>query len=87
MYLENIFSSFNEKILTEFFSFLPDWLQSAMVWITGPFVGEGWHLTLGVLFMIIVIFLPGGLVEGAKRIGRLFTGRRKGTDAAAVPAE
>jgi ABC-type branched-subunit amino acid transport system permease subunit len=36
------------------------------------FVGEGWHLTLGFLFMVIVIFLPGGLMEGARRIMTLF---------------
>ena len=30
------------------------------------FVGEGWHLTLGALFMVIVIFLPGGLMEGVQ---------------------
>ena len=33
------------------------------------FVGDGWHLTLGLLFMIIVIFLPGGVMEGLERIG------------------
>ena len=53
------------------FSFLPEMLQHATVAITGLFVGEGWHLTLGALFMIIVIFLPGGLMEGFARIGNL----------------
>ena len=61
-YFENIFSSFNDGILMEAFSFLPEMLQHAMVSVTGLFVGEGWHLTLGALFMIIVIFLPGGRV-------------------------
>ncbi len=37
--------------------------------IVHPFVGKGWHLTLGLLFMVVVIFLPGGLVEGGQRIG------------------
>ena len=37
----------------------------------GLFVGEGWHLTLGVLFMLIVIFMPGGLVEGGTRLVNL----------------
>jgi len=32
------------------------------------FVGKGWNLTLGILFMLVVIFLPGGLVEGGQRI-------------------
>jgi hypothetical protein len=36
------------------------------------FVGEGWHFTLGLLFMVIVIFLPGGLVEGFARVRALF---------------
>ena len=70
-YFENIFSSFNDGILMEAFSFLPEMLQHAMVSVTGLFVGEGWHLTLGALFMIIVIFLPGGLMEGISRIGNL----------------
>jgi ABC-type branched-subunit amino acid transport system permease subunit len=70
-YFENIFSSFNEGILMNAFSFLPEFLQHAVVAITGLFVGEGWHLTLGALFMIIVIFLPGGLMEGISRIANL----------------
>ena len=67
-YFENIFSSFNEQVLHEIFSFLPDGLQSLAVFIVNPFVGEGWHLTLGALFMVIVIFLPGGIMEGVNRI-------------------
>lgn len=69
-YFENIFSAINEQVLHNTFSFLPDWLNSLMVTITSPFVGEGWHLTLGVLFMIIIIFVPGGLIEGFRRIAR-----------------
>ena len=68
-YFENIFSAFNEGILMNAFSFLPEALQHFVVKITGLFVGEGWHLTLGALFMVIVIFLPGGLMEGFSRIG------------------
>jgi len=71
-YFENIFSSFNEQVLHEIFSFLPDFLENAMVFIVNPFVGEGWHLTLGALFMVIVIFLPGGIMEGMGRIMKLF---------------
>ncbi|MCW8825389.1 MAG: branched-chain amino acid ABC transporter permease, partial [Gammaproteobacteria bacterium] len=67
-YLENIFSSFNSQILHDIFSFLPLWLENLMVSITSHFVGEGWHLTLGVLFMVVVIFLPGGIMEGVQRI-------------------
>ena len=52
-------------------------LQHAVVTVTGLFVGEGWHLTLGMLFMVIVIFLPGGLMEGFARIGHLIERLRK----------
>lgn len=76
-YFENIFSSFNAQTLHDAFSFLPDGIADFMAMITHPFVGEGWHLTLGVLFMLIVIFLPGGLMEGAQRIGNLFSGGGK----------
>jgi len=74
-YFENIFSAFNDQRLAEVFDFLPTALQEFMVFITGPLVGSGWHLTLGLLFMIIVIFLPGGLAEGSQKIIGLF--RRK----------
>lgn len=67
-YFENIFSSYNEQVLHEIFSFLPDFLENIMVFIVNPFVGEGWHLTLGALFMVVVIFLPGGIMEGFSRI-------------------
>ncbi len=78
-YFENIFSAFNEASLNATFSFLPETLQNIVVTIVHPFVGEGWHLTLGALFMIIVIFLPGGLVEGINRLSARF---RKGPDGA-----
>ncbi len=74
-YFENIFSKINEGILKGWFEFLPDTLGDAVVWVLYFFTGSGWHLTLGLMFMLVVIFLPGGLVEGA---GRLFgIGRRK----------
>ncbi len=80
-YFENIFSAINETVLHGVFAFLPDALENAVVAVLSMFVGEGWHLTLGLLFMLIVIFLPGGLVEGFNRIvaliARLF-GRRGG---------
>ncbi|WP_051630737.1 branched-chain amino acid ABC transporter permease [Afifella pfennigii] len=89
-YFENIFSALNEAELASAFSFLPPPLQEFAVTIVNPFVGEGWHLTLGVIFMVIVIFLPGGLVEGFRRIGRLFRGRsgkRTASQAEVQPAE
>ena len=67
-YFENIFSAFNHDVLLNAFSFLPEVLQQAAASFFGLFVGEGWHLTLGALFMLIVIFLPGGLMEGVNRI-------------------
>jgi len=72
-YFENIFSAINDDTLRGVFDFLPDSLVHPVVSITSLFVGEGWHLTLGVMFMVIVIFLPGGLMEGLRRIGKLFT--------------
>ncbi|MEM7565137.1 MAG: branched-chain amino acid ABC transporter permease [Pseudomonadota bacterium] len=91
-YFENIFSSFNDGILMDAFSWLPEFLQLAVVKVTGLFVGEGWHLTLGALFMIIVIFLPGGLMEGVSRIGNWIKRKRSpqavaNSDAEASAAE
>ncbi|NDH10562.1 MAG: hypothetical protein EBY44_02270 [Actinobacteria bacterium] len=78
----------NENILHDWFSFLPDSLESVVVWFFARFVGEGWHLTLGVLFMLIVIFLPGGLVEGGQRIAAWYRNRGKSEDKATKqPAE
>lgn len=74
-YFENIFSAFNENILMAAFDFLPGPLQHAAVSVSGLFVGEGWHLTLGALFMLIVIFLPGGLMEGLNRLRNVITNR------------
>ncbi len=84
-YFENIFSRLNEADLSQLFSFLPDWLQSAMVTIAQMFVGDGWLLTLGAMFMAVVIFLPGGIVEGGQRINawlRRKPGKKEDTTAA-----
>ncbi|MCF8484641.1 MAG: branched-chain amino acid ABC transporter permease [Rhodobacteraceae bacterium] len=78
-YFENIFSKINESILHQWFAFLPDGVQDFIVMILYPFIGKGWSLTLGIMFMLVVIFLPGGLVEGGQRIARLFR-RTKTTD-------
>jgi branched-chain amino acid transport system permease protein len=78
-YMENIVSKINAEILHGWFAFLPDGLEDVVVAIIYPFVGKGWHLTLGLVFMLVVIFLPGGLVEGGKRIAGLFR-RRKARD-------
>jgi len=75
-YMENILSKINDNVLHQWFAFLPDGLENAMVAIVHPFVGKGWHLTLGMIFVLVVIFLPGGLVEGGQRIRRLFRGKK-----------
>ncbi|WP_435229156.1 branched-chain amino acid ABC transporter permease [Pseudopelagicola sp. nBUS_20] len=75
-YFENIFSKINDNVLHGWFSFLPDGLENFVVFIIHPFIGKGWHLTLGILFMLVVIFLPGGLVEGGQRIGKMIRGKK-----------
>lgn len=88
-YLENIISKINDGILHGWFSFMPDWLDNLLVTIIHPFIGKGWHLTLGLMFMAVVIFLPGGLVQGGQKIGALFS-RKKSHDSgetATKPAE
>jgi ABC-type branched-subunit amino acid transport system permease subunit len=86
-YFENIFSKINDSVLHGWFAFLPDGLENFVVGIIHPFIGKGWHLTLGLLFMLVVIFLPGGLVEGGQRIKRLISRRKAepGTDDDAKP--
>ncbi|WP_027244144.1 branched-chain amino acid ABC transporter permease [Leisingera daeponensis] len=75
-YFENIFSKINDNVLHSWFSFLPDGMEDAVVFLIHPFIGKGWHLTLGILFMLVVIFLPGGLVEGGQRIKGWLNGRK-----------
>ncbi|MEM9581875.1 MAG: branched-chain amino acid ABC transporter permease [Pseudomonadota bacterium] len=89
-YFENIFSKINSNVLHEWFAFMPDGMEDFIVTILYPFVGKGWHLTLGILFMMVVIFLPGGLVEGGQRIARLFRRKKSKSetpDGAKTPAE
>jgi len=75
-YMENIVSKINDTVLHQWFGFLPDGLEDVMVVLVHPFVGKGWHLTLGMIFVLVVIFLPGGLVEGGQRIARLLRGKK-----------
>lgn len=85
-YFENIFSKINDTVLHSWFSFMPESIDNFLVTIIHPFVGKGWHLTLGLTFMLIVIFLPGGLVDGAARIWNRITGKnRTQIDAVADP--
>ncbi len=89
-YMENILSKINDAILHQWFAFLPDGIEDFVVFLIHPFIGKGWHLTLGIVFMLVVIFLPGGLVEGGQRVAGMF--RRKkdksaSTEASGTPAE
>lgn len=84
-YFENIFSSFNDSALHSFFGFLPDAIENPLVSLLSLFVGDGWNLTLGVVFMLIVIFLPGGIMEGLRRLWNYFNKKRDSEDA--IPAE
>jgi ABC-type branched-subunit amino acid transport system permease subunit len=77
-YFEAVFSKINDNVLHGWFSFLPDPVADLLTLIISPFVGDGWHLTLGALFMVIVIFLPGGLMEGVNRLKTMFRGRGNG---------
>jgi len=65
-------------------------IRDTVVSVASLFVGSGWHLTLGLVFMLIVIFLPGGIVEGGRRILMAITGsnrRNREMQAAAQAAE
>ncbi len=88
-YFENIFSKINDGVIYGWFSFMPDWLADFMVTIIHPFVGKGWHLTLGIMFMLVVIFLPGGLVEGGTKLWNRITKKDKKSEhvTATSPAE
>lgn len=91
-YFENIVSKINSSILETWFSFMPDGISDFVVSLVYPFIGKGWHLTLGILFMLVVIFLPGGLVQGGQLIAGLFKRKNKDNDkssgsTSAAPAE
>ena len=79
-YFENIFSKINDNVLHAWFSFMPETLENLMVGVLHFFVGKGWHLTLGIVFMLVVIFMPGGLVEGGNRLYKILRRRFGGTD-------
>lgn len=90
-YFENIFSAFSDTVLHSAFGFLPDAIEDPIVAFFSLFVGDGWNLTLGVVFMLIVIFLPGGIMEGLRRLYALFRrppdGKTKATSTQIQPAE
>jgi ABC-type branched-subunit amino acid transport system permease subunit len=76
-YMENIFSGINDTLLTLWLDFLPETITNFLVTIISPFMGSGWHLTLGLMFMLIMIFLPGGIMEGAQKINARFFNKSK----------
>ncbi len=88
-YFENIFSKINDTVLHSWFNLLPDGIEDFMVFLLHPFIGKGWHLTLGIVFMLVVVFLPGGLVEGGQRIAGWVRRKRTGnkTSGSTKPAE
>lgn len=89
-YMENILSKINSDILHTWFAFLPDGLEDLVVTMIYPFIGKGWHLTLGIIFMLVVIFLPGGLVQGGQKIAAVFKRKKASdekTDGKTTPAE
>ena len=86
-YFENIFSKINDSVLESWFAFLPEGVSDALVFVLHFFVGKGWHLTLGVLFMLVVIFLPGGLIEGGTRIYNLLRAKLGKSDDSQKAAE
>ena len=75
-YMENILSKINSDILHGWFAFMPDGMEDFTVAILYPFIGKGWHLTLGLMFMLVVTFLPGGLVEGGQKLKTWFANRK-----------
>lgn len=86
-YFENIFSKINGTVLHQWFAFMPDGLEDLIVAMIYPFIGKGWHLTLGIVFMLVVIFLPGGLVEGGQRVGAMFKRKAKADDKSSADVE
>ncbi|ABG32371.1 branched-chain amino acid ABC transporter permease [Roseobacter denitrificans] len=79
-YMENIVSKINKTVLEQWFAFMPDGIEDFIITIVYPFVGKGWHLTLGLLFMMVVIFLPGGLVQGGQKVAGLFRRKKPADD-------
>jgi len=79
-YFENIFSAINESVLHDAFSFLPDTIENVIVAVTHIFVGEGWHLSLGLIFVLVVTFLPGGIMQALSILTRRYKQFRSGTN-------
>lgn len=76
-FFENIFSAMNTIELTRSFDWMNESVRDITVSVVSNFVGDGWHLTLGLIFMLVVIFLPGGVMEGIARLSAKLTGKRE----------
>ena len=68
------------------------WKASAHTAVTGHAATAGMLVLgpVGLIFVLVVVFLPGGIVEGVRRIGGLFRRRTPPTSPGAVrvqPAE
>ncbi len=86
-YFENIFSKINDNVLHQWFAWLPDGMEDFVVFVIHPFIGKGWHLTLGILFMLVVIYLPGGLVEGGQRLSSMLKKNKSDDDGSHAPSK
>lgn len=86
-YFEQILSAVDKTVLKGVFDFLPEGAIDPVVNTISLFVGKGWHLTLGLIFMLVVIFLPGGLVSGMRSIFGIFGRKQRDGAAVAQPAE
>jgi len=86
-YFENIFSKINDQVVHGWVAVPRDGLEDLVGARVHPFVGKVWHLTLGLMFMLIVIFLPGGLVEGGQRISRRLRRKPAEDDAKSASTE
>lgn len=74
-FFENIFSAMNVEQLKQTFAWMGETGAEIAAKVSSNFVGEGWHLTLGLLFMLVVIFLPGGVMQGITHVLKKLTGQ------------
>lgn len=86
-YFENIFSAFNDQTLLAIFDFLPEGMQEPVASFAGLFVGEGWHLSLGILFLLTIVFMPGGVIEGITRLVSALSARFGARKSSPAPGE
>ena len=54
--------------------------------VASAWLGEQWLLVLGLVFVLIMMYLPGGFMEGGRRV-RTWIRHRRGSADAHPPAE